>query len=407
MNVIVTNNNIEYTGFIKVLSLSEVIGLVGKIDYLIFNKSNESKEQKVELLTNLKNKVNTIIYIRDREYMEQAVKIIVLGSEGKYIDDEFFLESSDELSRLITNLSDITEIVQLGGVPVLSDFFNRYLKEGNSSFNSSYLSVVKQAVETMLSDYHKKDMELIKMSTTATELFATSSDIVHKVKIEQQKLKEAVEKIEMSRENMDTKLFIGGIQSVVFFPKVSFMKERNIVRIKEVGSCMFLTSFMLGFRMYLEHIAYLRPKLIIIEPVGSQYEKRYESYNWVTQQNQKSMLGYYNNIVFTNYPSKDVINRLLNDNDYDTFIVVDRLKTSSDHVLNSKGILKYAVSGSSVVDCFNLNVNNCFSVVREVSGGMFTVPVFPDYPKDISHREQTYLRVCSGFYEILNSFRRR
>lgn len=410
MNVIVTSNNIDYNGFVKVSSLSDVSNIVGNIDFLVFHKSTETREEKVEYLTKLKNSVNTIIYIRDREYMEQAVQMIVIGSDGKYIDDEFFLESSEELNRLIINLNEVAEMVQLGGVPVLSDFFNRYLKEGKSGFNSGYLSVVKEAVETMLADYHKKDIELLKMSTTATEIFANSTEIIHRVRSEQQKLKDAVEKIESTRENTSVPNSFNafGMQSIVYFPRVSYMKSKNIIRIKEMGTCMYLTSFMLGFRTYLEHIRFARPKLIVIEPVGKQYEVKYGEFPWVTQQNVRSMQGYYNNVVFTNYPSKEVLYKLLEDSDYDTFVVVDRLKTANDHILNCKeSPVRYVVSGDSVIRKFRLDKNNCFSIVGETPGTMFTVPVFPDYPKDVSQREQIYLRVCSAFYDKLSSGKRR
>lgn len=409
MNVVVTNNKIDYDNFVKVLSLKDVCDIVGSIEFLVFHKSSETQEQKVEYLSELKDRVKTIIYIRDREYVDNAVQMIVLGSEGKYIDDEFFLESSDELNNLVTNLNEVTDIVQMGGTSVVSDFFNRYLRGGKSDFNQGYLTVVKQAVETMLADYHRKDIELLKMSTTATEIFANSTEIIHRVRSEQQKLKEAVDKIEASKESNNFGGYsIGGLPSVVFFPKVSFIKEKNIIRIKEIGSCMYLTSFMLGFRVYLEHICCLRPKLIIIEPVGVQYERKYEGYSWVTQKNQKTMQGYYNNVVFTNYPSKEVLTRLLEDSDYNTFVVIDRLKTSNEHILNSKGApIKYVVSGSSVIKKFSLNKSNCFSIIRSVHGSMFTVPAFPDYPMEPAQREQMYLRVCSDYYNKLNTVKRR
>lgn len=410
MNIIVTSNKIDYSGFMKVKTLQEVLGVVGSIDFLVYHKSSESQEQKVDCLTKLKDKVKRLVYIRDKSSLEQAVQMIVVGSEGKYIDDEFFLESSEELNRLMLNLDEVTDIVSLGGEPVLNDFFNRYLKEGSSGFNSSYLVVVKEAVQNMLADYKQKDMELIQMSTTATEIFANSAEILSRAKSEQQKLRESIVKLEEMRENNDVGKVMpfSGIPSVVFFPMVSYMKEKNIIRIKDVGSCSFLTSFMLGFREYLENVKYLRPKLIFIEAVGIQYETRYKDYKWVTQQNQKSMSSYYNSVVFTNYPSKEVLTKLLDDTGYDTFIVVDRLKTSKDHILNSKGCsVRYAVGGSGIVDKFGLKVSDCFSTIREVRNSLFTIPVFSDYPEEKSKRIDLYLRYCKMFYETLYVVRRR
>lgn len=410
MNIIVTSNKVEYANFMKVKTLQEVFGIVGSIDFLVYHKSSETQEQKVDCLTRLKDKAKKLVYVRDKSSLEQAVQMIVVGSEGKYIDDEFFLENSEELNRLVLNLDEVTDIVQLGGEPVLNDFFNRYLKEGSSGFNSSYLAVVKEAVQNMLADYRQKDMQLIQMSTTATEIFTNTAEIISKVKTEQQRMKEAISQLEEAKESGDLGKVasFSGIPSVVFFPIVSYMKERNIIRIKDVGGSSFLTSFMLGFREYLEDIKYVRPKLIFIEPVGKQSETQYQEYNWVTQQTQKSMAGYYNSVVFTNYPSKEVLSKLLDDMNYDTFIVVDRLKTSKDHILNSKGCsVRYAVNGNSVVKKFNLKVSDCFSSIKEINGDLFTIPVFQDYPEDRSKRIDIYLRNCKLFYETLYVVRRR
>lgn len=408
MNIIVTNNKVEYKDFIKTKTLQEVTGVVGEIDYLVYHKSAETIDQKVSLLTQLKDRVRIMVYIRNRESVEQAVQMIVVGSDGKYIDDEFFLESSDELRRLISSMDEITSIVSLGGVSVLGDFFNRYLKEGSAGFNPSYLAVVKDAVSTMISEYNQKNTEIINLSTTATELFANSVEILNHMKDEQAKMQDAVMQLESAKESVTSYSNMSGLPSVVFFPTVNYLKEKNIIRIKDVGGCIYLTSLMLGFRLHLENSKFVRPKLIFIEAIGTQYEKKYKDFPWVTQSTYRSMEGYYHPIVFTNYPTKDVMTRLLDDNDYDVFIVVDKLRTSDKHVLNCKGaVVKYAVSGQGIIDKFGLNASHCFSTISKINGSLFTVPVFADYPTESDQRERLYLRSCSSFYEILYSIKRK
>ena len=402
MNIIVTNNNVEYTRFVKVKTLKEVDAMLGDIEFLVYNKSPETQDQKVEYLTKLRERVGTLVYVRNKENMEQAIQLIVVGSDGKYVDDEFFLESSEELDGLITSLDEVTAIVSLGGVSVLSDFFNRYLKEGSSGFNANYLKVVKNAVQEMIAGYRQKDMEIVQLSTTATEIFSNSTEILAKIRAEQAKLQESVLKLEDSRDVSVPAMGVG-IPSMVFFPTVSYLKDKNIIRVKDIGNCSYLTSFMIGFRLYLEKVKYARPKLIFIVPVGVQYEKLYSDFNWVTSSNHRAMSGYYNPVVFTNYPTKDVITRLLDDADYDTFIVIDRLLSSNTHILKSRGLdVKYAVNGVNVLDKFKLKASQCFSSIRELKGGLFTIPVYPDYPQDIDQRERLYMRNCEAFYEILS-----
>lgn len=407
VNVVVSNNTINYEGFRKLKTLNEVLTLKEKIGVLVYHKSNEKVEDKVEVLTKLKDRVNTFVYIRNKDVYEQAVQMIVVGSGGKYFDDEFFLESGAELTNLVSNLSEVTELAELGGVGVLSDFFSRYLKEGSGStgFNKTYLSIVKSAVSEMITGYKQKDMELFQLSETATELFSNSVSIISSVEEEREKLKSAVESLEAARE--EGMLFNTGasMPSVYFFPRVQYLKEKTIIRIKEVGDCSFLTSFILGFQLYLERIKYVRPKVIFIYSVGGMYEIQYKDFNWVKQNNCKTMSPYYNKIVFTNYPNKDSLSRLLDDTDYDTFIVVDRMKSTDRHILNSKGLpVKYAVSGESVLKPFNVKKDLCFS--SKNIGSMFTLKYDSEYPKEAEQRERYYLREYADAFDKLYTVKR-
>lgn len=401
MNIVVSNNNVEYTGFVKVAALADVGSVVGSIDCLIYHKSSETSDEAIKYLSKLRESVKKLVYIRNRVSADQAIQMIVVGSGGKYFDDEFFLESPSELSNLVRNLDEVTELAELGQVNVLTDFFNRYLKDGSTGFNKNYLAVVKEAVRGMLTEYRQKDLEMLQLSETATEIFAHSSDIISKMESETALLKSKFEELKNTNLDYSPSNAFSGIPSVVFFPVVSYMKEKKVIRVKDLGSCMYLTSFMLSFRAHLELIKNVRPKLVFIEPVGKNRESKYAKYDWVTQKNARSM-SCYGKVVFTNYPTRDVLTKMLDDNGYDTFIIVDRLLNSSKHILNCKGSpVKYAVRGESEVKEFNLNRGNCFSSVRGIDGSLFTIHTFNDYPEDSSNRERMYLNKMWSGYEDL------
>ena len=74
VNVVVSNNTINYEGFRKLKTLNEVLTLKEKIGVLVYHKSNEKVEDKVEVLTKLKDRVNTFVYIRNKDVYEQAVQ---------------------------------------------------------------------------------------------------------------------------------------------------------------------------------------------------------------------------------------------------------------------------------------------------------------------------------------------
>lgn len=403
MNIVVSKNKIDYSGgFLKVATLKEACQIRGTVDVLIYHNSNEDKEDKISSLGQLKDRVKKLIYICNEKNTDIAIKMMIIGSDGKYFDDEFFLESANELSNLIDSLDEVTALANLGGVNVLSDFFNRYLNNGSSDFNTNYLLVVKKAVNELMVEYNQKNLEVIQMSETATGIFSNTSVLLANMKKEKESMQDILKKMtENAKESVGvTKRPTGS--SVLFYPRINYIKDKQIVRIKEIGNFRYLVSFMLGFRLYLENVKNLRPKLIVIEPVGDIYEDMYYDFPWVKMSSVKSSSNYYNDVVFTNCPNRDVLNKLLDDNNYDIFIVVDRTVTDKEHILNSRGVdVKYAISGLSVINKFKLPKKDCMSCLLDIRGTLLTVPMFPEYPLDKVVRERFYMSELSAEYEKL------
>lgn len=405
MNVIVSNNAIEYTGFLKVNKLENVLGVTGKIDCLVYHKSNETSDAKAAILTKLKDVVGKIVYIRNREDCDKTVKMLVVGSGGKYLDDEFFLENAEELSSLVSNLDEIKELVEMNGMGVVTEFLNKYLNEGSSGFNKQYLQVVKSSVLAMTADYKRKDLELLQVSETATELFAHTANIISKIEEEKDKLKDSVKALQEAKDSFVSTPTTAGT-SVMFFPTVSYLKDTDIIRIKEIGNMPYLTSYALGMRTYLEKVKFYKVKLIFIYPVGEFYTSQYKNFSWVTQKNHTSMDGYYSNVVFTNYPTKDVLNTLLSDTDYDVFIVIDRTKFSDKHLLNCKGGTRFAVQSKGLGD--RLGIKKVASFYANSDCGLFSVKYSEEYPEVEEQRERFYLREYSSTYEtFISMFKRK
>lgn len=404
MKIVVTNNAIEYSdGFMKLGTLKDVAETIGSIKVLVYHKSNEKQEDKVEYITKLKSRVKTLIYIRDKSACEQAIQIVVVGLGGKYIDDEFFLESGEELSSLVSNLSEITALVEMGGVNVVNDFFIRYLNDGKSDLNKAYLTLVKDAVTDMVTEYNNKQLEIIKMSETATDLFSNTLGVLSGVEEEREKLKTAVETLEKAKN--DGSLFSNAgsssSSSIYFYPRVNYLKERKILRIKEVGNFPFLTSFMMGYHFFLTKMKFVKAKLIFILPVGDAYTVQYKEQSWITQESCRSINPYHKDIVFTNMPSRDVLTKLLDDSGFDYFVVVDRTKqVVNAHLLNSKGPFRFAVSGKGALNAANIKPTTCFAG-RDIPGILFSVKYIQDYPDSVSQRERRYLAEHQGSYNIL------
>lgn len=404
--VVSKNKGLERDGILRVETLREATLIVGRIDCLVYHKSNETPEDKVTYLTEMKDKTSKIIYICNEKDTDIVVKMFITGVNGKYFDDEFFIEDSGELVNLVNSLDEVTEVAELGGVSVLSDFLNRYLKNGSSNFSSNYLMVVKEAVQNLMMEYNQKNFELLQMSENATELFANTAEVLSAMKKEHGEMQKTMKKLESDlKKNVSLRSEIQPVgntrPSLLFFPQISYMKEKKIIRIKEIGNFKYLISFALGLRLYLENIRNLRPKLIVVDSVGEMLEERYSEFSWVNQYRVRDRKYFYNSVVFTNCPNKDVLFTLLDDTDYDTFIVIDRTKNSKSHILNSKGSLFYAVGSESSIEKFKLPVKSCISNMKLFKGCLFEVGFDSDYPEGKSMRERFYLTKYNKSYSML------
>lgn len=408
MNVLVSDTTNSYSDWVVVRNLSDVNEIVGNIDYLVYHKSKESPEGKIKALSKIgRDRTDCkIIYVCCKEKVDNAIKMLVTGGlNGKYVDDEFFLENEQELNNMVSDLHNIVTSTELSCSNVLNDFFNRYLSEGAEGVSKGYLQVVKNAALEMSESYYEKNKEILEMSESAAEIFSSSVDIISQMREQTSSLEKDLRTLKDKNSMLDAFSINSSSvnSSILYYPKVKYMKSKLIFRFKDLGRTPFLVSFLFGFREFLDRIKSVRPKMIIIEGNGKLLEDRYSDYNWVTNTNKTDNRHFYNNIVFTNCPTSMVLSKLLDDNSYDTFIVLDRTTNYKENVLDSKGVNLFVVNGKSQIDKNNLQKNNCISSIKPIEGALVNIPYFEDYPDRDDQRINLYLKECASVYETVYS----
>ena len=410
MKILVTKKPGTYQGWVRSKSLADAENVVGTIDVLVYNSSDEESIECVKRISSIKSKNPgcLLVYLKNSRDCDNKIKVIVTGEKGKYVDDEFFLENVNELNGLIDRIDEVTAMSELGSVDVVKDFFQRYLKDGGSKCTPAYLSLVKKSVSSMVSSYNEKDLEMLRLSESATQLFKQAVDITSSIEKERTEMESALLELKELRESERFSSPSLSTPNVIFYPTVNYLRDKDIISIKEIGYCPFLMSFILGFRIYLDRVKNLRPKLIIIEPYGKNIEKKYDKVgNWVTSEKRNNIGCYGGPIVFVNCPFKEVIDKVLDDINFDTFIIVDRTQNSFKHIVNSKNKeVFYAVQGDRDIERNKLPREKCFSGCSKIQGGMFTVPVFSNFPGQSNLRENVYLMSCEKFYNMLYTIKR-
>lgn len=406
MIVVVSNKELalyDDSDILVVESLLDASKLVGGVDSLVFYSSDESTNDFAANLAVIKSKgLGSLWYISSEETKDDLIEMAIIGNGGFYVKDEFFLESPDLLKSLVAGGS-ANELAVLGGVGVLKDFTERYLTNTNSQIPKGYLKVLNSAVSQLSEDYKNKSNQLIVLSEKATNVIENTSLGLKEQEKERKNLANMIKELEstIAEATVPSKG-----SNVTFFPRVSFRKEKDIIRVKDIGRTPYLFSFMYGFLKYCDKVLNKRPKLIVIESVGANFENQYKNYKWITPRTHSDSSKYVGDMIITNYPTTGVITKLLEDTTKDTFIVLDRTTTSKEHILNSRSTrsVHYALSGVSIIE--NLKMKSLggklkyFTAVKEYDGSEFTIPLL-DYPQNSFERENLYLEKCGNMYRQL------
>ena len=409
MIVIVSSKDLDLVEDYDILvvgSLLEATKVVGTISNLIYHESKENTNDFAANLSVLKEKgVGALWYVHDESTKDDLVEMAIIGNGGTYISDEFFLEDVELIKSLVSSKDEAGQLATLGGTGVLNDFLTRYLVEGNDSpIPTNYLKVVNNAVNQINEGYLEKSKQLVVLSEKATEVIEETSLGLRNIEDERKNLAKLLKDIQSSVE--ETPPQVGRGSSVTFFPRVSFRKEKDIIRVKDIGRTPYLLSFMLGLQVFCERVLNRRPRLIVLEPVGKVYEDMYSKYTWITSSNQRDSARYMQSVIFTNYPTQGVLLKLLEDITYDTCIVLDRTTNSNEHLLNCRATrsVHYALSSPSLVDRLGLKKLSpkfkFFNSVVEEPSAEFTIPAL-DYPKHRFERENLYLSSCIEMYKLL------
>ena len=165
MNILVSDSTISYKNWIVVRTIKDALSVVGFVEGLVYHKSQEKSEDKIKFMTEFSKKHTSckIVYLCAKDKADNALKMLITGGlNGKYVDDEFYLESDRELNTLLVDSAMIVKSSDLSGIDVLRDFFNRYTS-GDKPISKRYLSIVKSAAIELSEAYAEKNKEILEM----------------------------------------------------------------------------------------------------------------------------------------------------------------------------------------------------------------------------------------------------
>lgn len=403
MNVIVSASVKDtFTQFMVVRSFVELKSSLskigGNIDTLIIHQFPESEFDAGVFISDLRNMgVKNFIYINSDA--STTIRMVVSGVNGKYFEDEFYLDDEEELLALLEDI-EVEESTEVAApaLSIINDFVQSFVKGEERISAPLYLERVNTAIGELENYTKQTELKIYEMGTSATQVFERASAIIRKMDDNSRIIKQQLKELEESQSNAPSHNSFGN--NVLSFPTVRYTGNLKILVIRELSPCRYLTTFALG---YLHHVHYelnKRAKLVFIHQKGAGVAKKYNDFTMITQESMNMSSLYDNEIIATNAPKKEVMRELWS-RTAEVIICVDRLYGSMD-IVSGRVNTVYAVSGSSDLNRFKVKPEDCIFSVTEYPNQMFCIPTIKNFPRDSDAKYASYSQIMEDGYKVLD-----
>lgn len=372
---VLIDSKIKFDGWSCIQEISQLDHLhnVNVSDLVIHHPLKVSLEDII-LLSDWVRKFSVDVFYICAEPQPQ-LKFTVLGLGGYYLEDEFFLESSNTLNNSLELLKEGACKSTQKSLKENINILRTYLDTQGTFLSSLHKDTVVHSLNNLISGMSKIDTELQKQLQTS---FKDYSKVVRenlKLRTAVGDLKETISKLKAS---VQQKGVIEG--NLYYFPPVKYTGTKPIYRIKAVTHIPYLISFLMGFMNYLQR-QNLRPQLVVVCPLGQTYNTRYKDFTW----NEVSS----DRVVMVDNPTSVLMKNLLDSESNNVMIICDLTVASLNHIVAGGKSCWYAVGSTGLAKKMGLPSNKVFSSINSI-GGAFHISSSPNYPSNPKLRERVY-----------------
>ena len=404
MRLVVTNNSeLSFVGYDVVKSLHDLQSFtkdITELEVLVLNRFDDTDFNAGIYLTQLwkRVKIGVILYINENP--SDTIRLLLKGVGGFYYEDSFYLEDEDELNVLVeecTDSKDETELVVVDSALGVVEKFIEDFASGDEKINTPiYLDNVRSAITQLAEITHQDKQDLINMSTSLEQTFASAIETLEKMKINRKQLQDQIKTLESSNLGGASK---GLSNSMTFFPQYKYIGVAKVVFIKEYIPVPYLTSFILGFADYLHYRLNKRVKTVFIVQKGANIISRYDNFTSITQDSMGASVLYDRDVLIVNEPKKEVLKEIFG-KQVDVFLIVDRLYNQDDIVCGQVTRLCAAI-GRRAKEVFNIPDDTCIYPIDSYSGELLSIPKFKQYPQEEDARKAAYSNHLDAIYKVL------
>ena len=393
--IISTELEDKYNNYIVVRDFKAVRNLKGVTVLILHKVEGLSDFDAGVFISNFyKDGIKSFVYINSNPSK-------VVG--GTTYEDEFYFDDEDELTALLDDLGLDTSMnsLVLSSTQIVKDFIGAFSRGEERIQAPVYLEQVNQAVNELSELTHKQELQISEMGVSAIEVFERASSIIVSMNDQKKILEKQLEEFEESQALKQMSKQSNAFSSaIMFFPSFKYVGTSKVLNVRELSPCRYLTSFLLAYTHHIHFNLNKRVKFIIVHQKGKGIADKYSEFTAITQESMGISSLYDNEIIATNNPKKDVMQKLTHLDD-DVIIVLDRLYSATD-IITGRVVKVNAVSGFSDINRYKVKPDTCIFPITSQPNELFNIPLIKNYPKEIDMQYAVYTQTCKNQFDILD-----
>lgn len=400
--IISTELEDKYNNYIVVRDFKAVRNLKGVTVLILHKVEGLSDFDAGVFISNFyKDGIKSFVYINSNP--SKVIKTVINGVGGTTYEDEFYFDDEDELTALLDDLGldTSTNSLVLSSTQIVKDFIGAFSRGEERIQAPVYLEQVNQAVNELSELTHKQELQINEMGVSAIEVFERASSIIVSMNDQKKILEKQLEEFEESQALKQMSKQSNAFSSaIMFFPSFKYVGTSKVLNVRELSPCRYLTSFLLAYTHHIHFNLNKRVKFIIVHQKGKGIADKYSEFTAITQESMGISSLYDNEIIATNNPKKDVMQKLTHLDD-DVIIVLDRLYSATD-IITGRVVKVNAVSGLSDINRYKVKPDTCIFPITSQPNELFNIPLIKNYPKEIDMQYAVYTQTCKNQFDILD-----
>ena len=398
-NLLVTIDDYKLKGFIVT---DTVVGVEwNNYDGVIFHSSKDDDLTVYSEIVKAKDKLKYVIYINSD--IKPIFFSLFSGINADIYNNSDLLSDDAVVEFMVTQYGKTGLTIRSSAQDFES--LNKSLKKVLSAEETDVRNFVKNRLwkKSVCEALATVDSSLAR----ADQINSDMVQIIGQAKVQADKLMETNQEISEQLSSLQETMtdFTNGVSTTPMIYsayKVSAATKR-VLSIKCYSHCNYLMSFLIAYQKYLKQIRGVDSRILLVLPNLPIYTTRYRELPRLAIETLGVMQNLNKELYCTFEPKREVMKRFFEGNNL-LYIVVDEMYSNAIISSGAKVEKFCAVSGTSDLDRFDLDVSRTFFPVAGVNKG-FVIPYIKDYAEKYTNtpsKLQAYFTGCKSLYERLD-----